>query len=86
MEKVLTSLQNSSKQYENSMLCELCASAVSSQDDLFNCPVLINFIPEIMTSRVKYEHIFGEISKMKKVVPIIQKICEVRQQLLDDLK
>ena len=78
--------ENFSKQYLNNMLCELCASAVSSQEHLFKCPVLINFIPEITTSRVKYENIFGSCSNMKKVVPIIQKICDVRQQLLDDIK
>ena len=57
--------QNFSKQYENNMLCELCASAISSQQHLFKCPVLIKFIPEIVTSGVKYKDIFGNSKEMK---------------------
>ena len=78
--------ENFSKQYENNMLCELCSSAVSSQQHLFECPVLIGFIPEIVTSGVRYEYIFEESRKMKKVAQILLKICELRQQLLDDIK
>ena len=78
--------ENFSKQYENNMNCELCASAVSSQQHLFLCPVLIKFIPEIITSGVKYDYLFENSAKMKEIVPILQKICDVREQLLDDIK
>ena len=58
----------------------------TSQQHLFKCPVLIKFIPEIVTSGVKYKDIFGDSNEMKNVVKILQKICDVRQQLMDDIK
>ena len=78
---------NFSKQYENSnLLCDLCVSAKCTQEHLFKCPVLSGFIPEIKTSAVKYDYIFGTIEEMKQVVGVLTKICDIRQKLLEDIQ
>ena len=78
---------NFSKKYENSnLLCELCVSAKCTQEHLFKCPVLSGFIPELKTSAVKYDYIFGNIKEMKKIVIVLKKICDIRQNLLEDIQ
>ena len=78
---------NFPSKYENTnMLCELCAGAESTQQHLFVCPVLKSFIPELDKTTTQYEYIFGNAKQMKEVVNILEKICDIRQQLLEDMK
>ena len=77
---------NFSKQFENYLLCQLCVSAKYTQQHLFECPMIKEFIPELKTNSIKYEYIFGNIEEMKKVVIVLKQICDIRQQLLEDLK
>ena len=57
-----------------------------NQQHLFVCPVLKAFIPELINTPVKYEDIFGNTDKMKKVVILLEKICKIREQLLEDIQ
>ena len=59
---------NFSTKYENNMLCDLCTSAECTQQHLLQCPVIKEFIPEIKSSTVKYEYLFGNIEEMKQIV------------------
>ena len=78
---------NFSRQYENTnMLCDLCKSSECTQQHLFQCPIIKGFIPEMNSSSVKYEYLFGNTTQMKQVVKMLEKIIEIREQLLQDLK
>ena len=77
---------NFRSRYENNLLCNLCASSECNQSHLFVCPVLKAFIPELFVTTTKYEDIFGDLDQMKKAVVLIEKICNIREQLLEDIQ
>ena len=76
---------NFSTKYQNNMLCDLCISAECMQQHLLQCPILKSFIPELKSTTLKYEFLFGNIEEMKQIVKILKQISEVREQLLQDI-
>ena len=77
---------NFRSKYENNMLCDLCLTSDCSQSHLFICPVIKAFVPELVDTPVKYEHIFGSTNQMKEAVKLLEKICEIREQLIEDIQ
>ena len=83
--------ENFGNMFANDMVCDLCHTANCSQPHtancsqphLFQCPILKDFVPEI--NQVKYEYIFGNTGEMKKVAQVLEKICETRELLLEDI-
>ena len=78
--------ENFEKMYQNDMLCDLCRISNCTQSHLFQCKIMKSFVPEIEENAVKHEYIFGNQNEMKKVAPVLIKISEIRNLLLEDLK
>ena len=76
---------NFSKKYEDNLLCDLCASEECTQQHLLQCPVIKGFIPEVESSTIKYEYLFGNTEEMKQILKMLKKISEIREQLLEDM-
>ena len=87
--KFRTRMFNVKENFENlyqDMRCDLCHIENCSQSHLFQCPIIKSFVPEIDEKKIKYEYIFGNINEMKKVAQILEKISQIRDELLEDLK
>ena len=63
--------------YQN-MLCDLCCASKCSQSHLFQCPI-------IKAKGMEYKFIFGNIREMKQVAQVLEKICNIREMLIDDI-
>ena len=84
--RMYTVKANFRTQFKDKLDCKLCKSAIESQAHLFECNEIKNMIPELKSnSKVKYEHIFGNIGQMREVVKILQKICAERESQIEEL-
>ena len=77
--------ENFESNYQQNMLCDLCHASNCSQSHIFKCPIIKGFVPEIEEKGLKYEFIFGKIHEMKNVAQVLEKICNIRELLLNDL-
>ena len=77
---------NFRSQFENNVLCDLCLTSECTQGHLFVCPVIRVFVPELVSTSVTYDYIFGSTEQMKEAVQVLEKICEIREQLIEDLQ
>ena len=56
-----------------------------SQSHLFQCAIIRGFVPEIEEKGIRYDFIFGKINEMKKVAEVLEKICKIRELILNDI-
>ena len=76
------------KNFENiyqNMLCDLCCASKCSQSHLFQCPIIKAFVPEIKEKGIEYKFIFGNIQEMKQVAQVLEKICNIRELLIENI-
>ena len=71
--------------YQNNPYCDLCKKELCSQKHLFSCKVLKSDLPELVTTTVKYEYIFGTNEQMSQVSKLLTKITKERSLLLEIL-
>ena len=77
---------NFRSQNENDLACSMCPYSEYSQPHLYVCPVIKAFIPELIDTPIKYDDILGNTDQMKKVVLLLEKICKIRKQILEDIQ
>ena len=70
MYPVKENFKNKMKKYGQNLHCEICKTEEDTQKRILQCHVLKTVIPELKTTKVKYEDIFGNINKMVKAVKL----------------
>ena len=73
---------NFKNQYNGNYICDLCKIEDDTQEHLLQCKVLQYFVPEILSSNVRYEDIFGNIDKIIPASKLLNKVCRERDLLL----
>ena len=73
---------NFKNQYNGNYICDLCKIEDDTQEHLLQCKVLQYFVPEILSSNVWYEDIFGNIDKIIPASKLLNKVCKERDLLL----
>ena len=64
--------------------CPLGCLEEDRQEFIFKCPVILDKLPDIQTSGVKYSDIFsGSVSKIKVTGELLQKAFQVRTNLIE---
>ena len=74
MYPVKTNFKNHAKQNKTDLNCELCKSELDTQQQLFKCNVLKRIVPELSTTKVKYQDIFRNVDKMVSAGKLLVKI------------
>ena len=66
--------------------CKLCKIELCDQKHLLSCAVLTKFLPELKTTMVKYEDLFGSADQQLKAIKLFTKISNQRDTILEALK
>ena len=80
---VKENFKNKVKQHGQNIYCEICKVKRDNQKHLLQCTILKNLVPELKTTTVKYDDIFGDIMKMVKAAKLLKKVCDARKEFLD---
>ena len=83
MYPVKLNFKNKVKKHGKNFNCEMCKVYQDDQKHLLQCPILKNLVPELKTTSVKYDDIFGDIDKMVKAGKLLKKVCDTRKEFLD---
>ena len=68
---------------KNNMQCELCTSAIDSQEHCMICQKRTHIIEPTM-SHIKYNHIYGSVSEQKYIAHMYVKLLQLREERLSD--
>ena len=79
---------NCSSMFDNKRCNLNCndSEAVDSQSDVLQCNILLdNLSPEeqLEASQVEYSHIFGICGQQRRVVPVLNRMLDLREELLE---
>ena len=85
MYPVKLNFKNKVKKHGKNFNCEICKVEEDDQKHLLECPILQNLVPELETTSVKYDDIFGNIEKMVKAGKLLKKVCDARKDFLDTM-
>ena len=73
---------NFKNKYQGNMICDLCKIEPCTNEHLFTCKILRKLVPELQSTNIKYEHIFGSIEEMVAVSTLLLKITEERDTVM----
>ena len=76
---------NFRSKYKLNLACEFCSIGTSDQEHQLSCPVIRNFLPDIVDSNVRYQDLFGNTEKQLQFIKIYTKIARQREVLLESL-
>ena len=77
---------NFKEQFNFNLACELCSSAICDQRHLLQCKVLQNLVPELKSTSVRYNHLFGSMEKILPAIKLFTKITENRDEAIQILQ
>ena len=77
------SKSNFKQQYEPDLICDMCRLQPCSPEHQLSCIVLKKFVPELETTDVVYEDIFGSTNKQLASVKLLIKIERQKEKILD---
>ena len=77
---------NLKNKFKQNLACSLCASATCDQQHLMECVVLKQFVPELISTSVKYSDLFSSsVDKQLAAVKLLDLIHKQRERLLETL-
>ena len=77
---------NFRKQHEPDLFCDLCRISLCTPQHQLSCVVMRKFVPELLTTDVVYEDIFGDVNKQLSAIRIFMKVSRQREIVLDALR
>ena len=72
--------------YNFNLLCELCKSQISDQQHLIKCSILVEKVPELTNTTIKYGDIFGDIEKIVPAIKLFSNVIKMREELLEEIE
>ena len=78
--------ENFKNNHLNDLNCKMCKIEICNQEHLLSCVVLRKFLPELETTNVKYEDLFGSSDKQLEAAKLFMKISNHRETILEALK
>ena len=76
---------NFKNKYKNDIFCEFCKIEISDQQHQMQCTVIKRFIPELISTKVKYTDLFGNVERQLDFVKLFTKITQQREVLKECL-
>ena len=80
------SKSNFRQQYEPDLICDMCRLQPCTPEHQFSCIVMKKFVPELETTDVIYDNIFGSTNQQLAAVKLLMKIERQREKIMDALR